>query len=306
MQAQAEHDQQNPPIPQGGGAPETIRIWLLGGFRVSVGSQGIGGQEWHLRKARSLLKLLALSPGHSLHREQAMELLWPDLDSEAALNNLHYALHVARRTLESSALASSSAGTSRYLRLRGEQLTLCADSPLWVDIEAFEEAAVTARSALEPAAYRAALDVYSGEFLPQDRYEGWAEERRAQLRGVYLSLLLELAALHEKREEFGEAIEALGRIVAQDATHEGAHLGIMRLYALSGRRREALGQYERLRQALFQEFGTEPEAATTRLQQQIWAGTFPHADSPVAGIQPEEETSSPAGAASRHNLPLAR
>src|ERR671912_2242295 len=119
MQAQAEHDQWAPPAPQGGGPSETLRIWLLGGFRVSVGSRSIGEEEWHLRKARSLLKVLALSPDHRLHREQAMELLWPDLHPKAALNNLHYALHVARRTLEPPALASSSA-TSRYVRFRGE------------------------------------------------------------------------------------------------------------------------------------------------------------------------------------------
>jgi predicted ATPase/DNA-binding SARP family transcriptional activator/DNA-binding CsgD family transcriptional regulator len=308
MQSQAEHDRRAPPIPQGGGASETLRIWLLGGFRVSVGSQSIGGKEWHLRKAQSLLKVLALSPGHRLHREQAMELLWSDLDQEAALNNLHYALYVARHTLEPSALASSSAGTSRYLRLRGEQLTLCPDSPLWVDVEAFEEAAVTARRALEPAAYRAAIDLYSGELLPQDRYEGWAEERRAQLRGLYLSLLIELAALYKERKEFELGIEALSKVVAEEPTHEGTHLELMRLYALSGRRREALGHYERLRDALLREFGTEPEAATTRLQQQIWAGTFPPADSPVAGIPPQagDALSLAQGTRRRHNLPLAR
>jgi hypothetical protein len=88
MQAQAEHDQWAPPTPQGGGAPQTLRIWLLGGLRVSVGSRSIGEEEWHLRKARSLITVLALSPGHRLHREQAMELLWPDLHPKAALNNL--------------------------------------------------------------------------------------------------------------------------------------------------------------------------------------------------------------------------
>jgi predicted ATPase/DNA-binding SARP family transcriptional activator/DNA-binding CsgD family transcriptional regulator len=305
MQAQAEHDRRAPPTPQGGGAPETLRIWLLGGFKVSVGSQSIGEEEWHLRKARSLLKVLALAPRHRLHREQAMELLWPDLHQEAALNNLHYALHVARRTLEPSALASSSAATSRYLRLRGEQLTLCPDSPLWVDVEAFEEAAVTARRAMEPAAYRAAIDLYSGELLPQDRYEAWAEERRAQLRGVYLSLLLELAALYEERKEFELGIEALSRVVAEEPTHEGTHVELMRLYALSGRRREALGHYEQLRKALLGKFGTEPEAATTRLQQEIWAGTFPPSDLPPAGFPPGEEAPSPAGVAT-HNLPMAR
>jgi predicted ATPase/DNA-binding SARP family transcriptional activator/DNA-binding CsgD family transcriptional regulator len=307
MKAQAEHDQRDPPTPQGGGAPQTLRIWLLGGFRVSVGSRSIGDEEWHLRKAGSLFKVLALSPGHRLHREQAMELLWPDLHPEAALNNLHYALRVARRTLEPPALASSSA-TSRYLRLRSRQLTLCPDSPLWVDAEAFQEAAVTARHAIpEPAAFRAAIDLYTGELLPQDRYEAWAEQRRAQLKELHLSLLLEVGALYEEREEFGLGIEVLGRVVAQEPTHEGAHVGLMRLHALLGRRREALSQYEHLREAPLKDLGREPDAAATRLQQEIWAGTFPPADWTPSTFPPEEETpSSPAGAARRHNLPLVR
>jgi hypothetical protein len=45
---------------------------------------------------------------------------------------------------------------------------------------------------------------------------------------------------------------------------------------------EALRQYERLRDALSREFGAEPEAATLRLHEEIWAGTFPPAHSPLA------------------------
>jgi predicted ATPase/DNA-binding SARP family transcriptional activator/DNA-binding CsgD family transcriptional regulator len=317
------HPQRQPPTqhhlhqhrgsPTSGGAvrrsePEVVRIGLLGGFRLWIGPRLIEEDWWRLRKARTLVKLLALAPGHSLHREQVMETLWPDLDRKGALSNLHYALHVARRTLEPPALANSS--TSRYLHLRDEQLSLCADSPVWVDVDAFEQAAATARHApVEPAAFRAAIDLYAGELLPQDRYEPWVEQRRAQLRELYLSLLLELGALYEEGEEYGEAIEALSTIVAEEPTHEGAQVGIMRLYALSGRRREALSQYEHLREALYKEFGTEPEAATTRLQQEIWADTFPHSsDSSPAGLPVrEEEARSASGAPSRrHNLPLAR
>jgi DNA-binding SARP family transcriptional activator len=110
-----------------------------------------------------------------------------------------------------------------------------------VDVEAFEGAAAAARHAFpEPAAFRAAIDLYSGELLPQDRYEPWVEQRRTRLKELYLTLLLELGALYEERKEFGEAIEALSRVVAEEQTHERAHLGLMRLYALLGRRREAL------------------------------------------------------------------
>lgn len=70
---------------------------MLGSFKVSVGPRNIGEGEWRLKKAGSLVKLLALAPGHRMHREQATEWLWPDLDPEAAANNLHHALHVARR-----------------------------------------------------------------------------------------------------------------------------------------------------------------------------------------------------------------
>jgi predicted ATPase/DNA-binding SARP family transcriptional activator/DNA-binding CsgD family transcriptional regulator len=282
-----------------------VRIGLLGGFRLSVGPRLIEEGRWRLRKARSLLKLLALAPGHRLHREQVMETLWPDSGMQKASNNLHYALHTVRRALEPSAMASGSAASSGYLFLRDEQLTLCPDSPLWVDVEAFEQAATTVRHAMEPQAFRAAIDLYSGELLPQDRYEVWAEEKRAHLRGLYLSLLLEVSGIYEDRKEYGEAIEALGRVLAEVPAHEGAHVGLMRLYALLGRRREALGQYERLRDALHRELGSEPEGATVRLHEEIWAGTFPPPDSPLAAGSPLEDFRA-AAAGGRHNLPLTR
>jgi predicted ATPase/DNA-binding SARP family transcriptional activator/DNA-binding CsgD family transcriptional regulator len=280
-----------------------VRIWLLGGFQVSVGPfWSIRQDGWHLRKAGHLIKLLALAPEHSLHREQATNLLWPKLDARAAANNLHHALHVARRTLEPSA---PDGAASSYLHLRDERLALCPDGQLWVDVDAFEEAATIARHALDPTAYRAAIDLYSGELLPQDRYEPWADQRRAELRGLYLALLVELAGLNEERREYEPAIEALSTVVAAEPTHEGAHVGLMRLYALSGRRREALGQYERLREALLREFGSEPEAATRYLQQEIWADAFPPAPSPPSAGTPTGEPPSPLGVTG-HNLPIAR
>jgi hypothetical protein len=41
---------------------------MLGGF--SVGARTLGQNEWQLRGAAALIKLLALAPNHRLHREQ--------------------------------------------------------------------------------------------------------------------------------------------------------------------------------------------------------------------------------------------
>src|SRR5215210_1618807 len=81
------------------GAPEACHVRMLGGFQVSVGDRGITASEWRLKKAASLVKLLALAPQHRLHREQVVNILWPDLAPKAAANNLRYALHNARRVL---------------------------------------------------------------------------------------------------------------------------------------------------------------------------------------------------------------
>ena len=66
------------------------RIYLLGGFRVAFGVESIADDAWRRRKASTLIKLLALSHGHRLHREQLMELLWPDEELDKAANNLYH------------------------------------------------------------------------------------------------------------------------------------------------------------------------------------------------------------------------
>ena len=258
---------------EGARRSEAVRVWLLGGFRVSVGSKIITRDAWRLRKAAALVKLLALVPNHHLHREQTMNILWPDLGRQAASNNLRGALHAARKTL-------GPAEGFFYLASEDERLALCPGCDLWVDVDAFEDASATARRARDPAAYRAALELYSGEVLPEDRYEEWAEGRRQELHHTWLSLHLELARVYEERGKYEQGMAVLQRAVSEEATNEQMHVGLMRLYALSDRRGEALAQYERLREALSGELDAEVGASTERLRGEIAAGRFPGAIRP--------------------------
>lgn len=77
-----------------------LRVALLGGFQVRVDGCDLPAVGWKRRKAAAIVKLLGLAPGHRLHREQVMELLWPEHDPEQAANSLYQALHAARRTLD--------------------------------------------------------------------------------------------------------------------------------------------------------------------------------------------------------------
>jgi predicted ATPase/DNA-binding SARP family transcriptional activator len=279
--------------------PKPLWIELLGAFRVRVGDQVIAAEVWRRRKARSLVKLLALAPHYRLHREQVMELLWPDADPQAALNSLHQTLYLARRILELGSLAPAC-----YLLLQDEIVTLGPPELVWVDVVAFERAAGQARQRHDPTLYRAALDLYAGELLPEDRYEEWASARREALHQNHLALLRDLARLAEARADYALAIETLHKALTADGADEEVHRDLMRLYALSGARQQALRQYQTLREALRRELDLDPAPESQRLYDAILAGRFKahdraHPQADTAGIAPSGPP------ASQHNLPIA-
>ncbi len=150
-----------------------VSIKLLGGFAATRAGEPVDPSVWRLRKGRELVKLLALAPAHRLHREQLMDAFWPELDPAAAANNLHQVVHVARRALGADAI-----------ELREELLTLWAS----VDVDEFERAVAEARRAGSPGAYRAALSLYGGELLPENRYEDWARARREEIEQLRAEL----------------------------------------------------------------------------------------------------------------------
>jgi len=268
----------------------TLRIELLGRFRVYVGPRVVADDAWRLRKAQSLVKLLALTPGQRLHREQALDTLWPDLEPVAATNNLHRTLHAIRRALDPDLAAVT---PSPYVRLRGETLTLSPHHAPWIDVDAFNEAAGAARRGRDPAVFEAALALYAGDLLPDDPYEDWAIGRREQLRDLYLDVLTELAWLRQAREEYDAAIGALEQVVAHEPAHEEAHLGIMRLRALLGQRYQALRQYQQLRDALRRDLDAAPDRDSQRLYQDILSGRFPDSRRPTPGSGPGRREENP-------------
>ena len=174
---------------------EVLCIGLLGAFSISAGDSVIADDAWRLRKAKTLIKLLALAPERRLHVEQAAELLWAGRDPDSARNNLHQAIFAARRALDSIGLDGG-----RYLELREELILLSPEDPVRIDAVAFEELAAAAREQGEPGAYRSALEGFDAELLPADRYEDWSRERRDSHDQLRLALEAELAELEQGSE----------------------------------------------------------------------------------------------------------
>ena len=268
--------------PRGSGAAHaSVRIRLLGGFDVEVGGVPVPPSAWRLRKASELVKVLALSPGHRLQRDQVMEHLWPDRPAETAANNLHQALRVAR-----AALGVTGEGGQRVLVLRNGLLNLAPSGRLWIDAEAFASAVRAATGASGLADYLAARVLYRGELLPDDRYAEWAAAPREAFAEDFLTLLGGLARLQEAEGDRDASIETLRVLLQHEPADEHAHRSLMRLYAARGDRRTALRQYERLRASLARDLDVEPSKESVQLQRDILEGRVGSVDVATVGTPP--------------------
>src|SRR5215218_257711 len=270
-----------------------VRVGLLGGFRVERLGDAPPVSAWQRRSAKTLTKLLATYPRHMLHREQILDMLWPDVPVESALNSFGKALYAARRALEPELLPRQS---SAYLKMTDSMVALDADHVL-IDADHFQHLADRALGQRDVAAFEAALEAYGGELLPENRYDDWCTERRDFLAELSIRLLLGLAEALENRGAYGAAANRLREVLQHDPTREDAHRRLMVLYASAGDRDQAVRQFHVCQDVLRRELDLAPEKATVALYQDVLANRIerrsptpePDADKIVSAAPRETE-----------------
>lgn len=229
-----------------------VRVGLLGGFALTVDGEPAPRDGWGRRQAAALVKVLALSPGHRLHREQVADMLWPDAPIDRAIPRLHKAAFFARQAVPSSVV------------LRGEMVSLFPRDQVVVDVEEFENLARAALATSDDDALDHALGFY-GVLLPDDQYEPWVERRADALRMRYLQLLYRARRWND--------------IVQLDPADEVAHLALAKQYGEKGNRQAALRQLDRLERAL-SDLGLALGTDAAQLRMQLMADGNAQSPSP--------------------------
>ena len=242
----------------------TLSVRLFARFEVRQCERVLIDSAWPRAKAKALIKLLALQPSRSLHREQVFELLWPELTPEGAAAQLRQNLYFLRATLREAGAPES------LVTSDGQLVALCADTS--VDIEEFQQAAAAARAGNDTSPYERALGLYAGDLLPEDLYEEWTQRPRQELHELRSRLLLQLGTRLLDGEQPAAAIARLEQLVGINPANEDAQRALMRAYALSGSRDRAVRQYQACREALRRELEVEPSAETDALYREIAAG----------------------------------
>ena len=234
-----------------------IDITMLGGFAVTIDNAMVDPVHWRRRHAAALVKILALEPRRTLHRERVIDMLWPDLTIEDAAPRLHKAAHYARRAL----------GGPGTIVLAAESVTLFPREIVRVDALQFHDLAekrpqpqgIPPRPVVLPTPMPVTL-------LPDDPYEPWAQDQRERFRLTYL-----------------DTLRRAGRwqtLATVDPTDEDAHLRVITALARGGHRQAALRQYERLEHALREELGISPSRAAVAVRAQLLSANLSPAEPP--------------------------
>jgi DNA-binding SARP family transcriptional activator len=269
-----------------------LEVHALGPLRISVDGVPLQPDAWrYLRPRELLLYLLAAPEGYT--RDQIGLTFWPDSSATQVKNSFHVTLPHLRRAL----------GRADLIEFQDDRYRLAWNQGVWVDAREFEVTVETALKTLgvrhgrrsasdlvrkstsvesaQPAdrsavldELRAALDLYRGEFLADERAGDWHLEYRDRLRRLYTRGTLLTAAELQINERHAEAAEAYRRVLAADELHEEAHRRLMIALARGGERSSALRQYERLSLMLRKELSAQPESETTMLYDRI-RGTEP-------------------------------
>jgi len=249
-----------------------LRIETLGGFKVFRGDSLIEEKQWDRQQPKQLLKAIVSRGMTTIPKEILIEDLWPEEKPKRAENNFKTTLQRLRISLEPT--HPNDFGSS-YIHLHDNQILL--DNELCqVDINQFlalikkgEELEKRGEEKKALSFFIEASEIYKGDFLGEDLYSPWAENKREELRNKYIELLHQTAHLHDRQGSFKKAIECYKKVIQADPLLEESYQKLMILYSSKGLTNEALKTYEVCKRVLKKELKTTPDTTTDAIYNKI-------------------------------------
>ncbi|HWQ15878.1 MAG TPA: BTAD domain-containing putative transcriptional regulator [Roseiflexaceae bacterium] len=249
--------------------PYTLRIRTLGAFTIWRGDQEVKDRDWRSSKARQLFQLLITERGRALPRERVLDTLWPEMEPDAAANNLRVTINRLSKALEPE---RPDGAPPAYLTQQSETYTFNDASDYELDAADFASAVAEGQRAEQRGQrqaavgwYRKAIELYRGPYLPDNMYEDWTVVERERLQILFNDAAVRLGTLLLDEGQAHEAIGLAWRVIEYDRAHEEAYRLLMRAHAALGERSTALRLYARCVAALREELGVEPLPETTAL-----------------------------------------
>ncbi|GAA1981988.1 BTAD domain-containing putative transcriptional regulator [Amycolatopsis minnesotensis] len=247
-------------------ADTELEVALLGPVRAWR-----GGAELTLGPARqrAVLAVLASRANHVVTRAEVIDAVWGSAAPASAEGSVHTYVSGLRRCLDPDR-SRWSAGAVLLSEGAGYLLNVATSDVVEFDEHrrAAERLAAEGDHAGAVAAFDAALALWQGE-----AYSGipgpYAESERTRLAGQRVDVFEHRAASMLELGRTTEVIAELTTVVQRHPLRESLWETILLALYRGGRRTEALETFQRARQVLLAELGTEPGEALRRVHERI-------------------------------------
>jgi DNA-binding SARP family transcriptional activator len=244
-----------------------IRIQTLGHFNLWRAGEKVSNKEWGRDKTLQLLQyLISNRHRHAMHKERIMEHLWEDGDDR----DFKVALHGVNKVMEPDRPSRTEA---KYLLRQGVSYELDMEE-VWIDVDAVEKYVIIGNDAftkdneLAKEAYKEAIALYQGGYLPNRVFEDWSSEEREKIQILILGAYVTLAELILKENPM-ESVRLAQAAITIDPTWEDAYRIQMQGYIAKGNRPQALKAYQKCADVLEEEYGIDPLPETKQLLKEI-------------------------------------
>ncbi|HTW21881.1 MAG TPA: AAA family ATPase [Mycobacteriales bacterium] len=239
-----------------------LGVRLVGSFAITRDGEPLGQIDLGSRKARALLKLLAVDRDRVVTVDRIVEVVWagrPPAQPQASVATLVSRL---RRTLGADVIEG---GRDGY-RLGGAPAVRVDldDAAHWVE-ESARRLASDEPGLAAAAATRARDLLQAGQALADEADAEWAEPARVQLHALAGRARQTLADAALATGEHDLAIMVAREAVEADPYDERARRSLMRGYLSTGEGGRALATYAELRELLATELGSDPSGETREL-----------------------------------------
>ncbi len=249
-------------------------IRLLGGFEAVLDGNPLVGFESD--KVRALLAYLVMYAGWSQRREKLTGLLWPDSPESSAQACLRNALANLRQAI------GDRQAKSPFLCVTRQAITFEGAGDYWLDVADFEQAFQNNTTSLDGDRLHLekAISLYRGPLLdgfsvPSITFQEWLLLERERLNRQMVDALCRLTLCYAEEGLLEKALHHAWRQVELEPWEEKGQRLLIGLLAASGRRGEALAQYDHCCQMLRETLDVEPSAETVALHHQILVGEVP-------------------------------
>ena len=249
----------------------SLRVKTLGTFQVFEGERNVVSKDWGREKAIQLFQFLVTTRHQrALHKEKIIDRVWEEDDFHAGNQYFKVALHGINKALEPN---RKSRAQAKYIFRQGSSYQLNL-SEIWIDSDAMESFIAIGNKYLQEdpnlaiRAYREAIHLYGGVYLPNRLYEDWTSAERERLQILVLGTFINLAELLLEDNPM-ESIRLCQQALLIENTWEDAYRIQMQAYLQKGNRPQAIKTYQQCQRVLDAEFGVKPLPETRQLYQRI-------------------------------------